>query len=456
LAKIRVSDKSQHLIFLKMVGKFISDIFSTFVAQILVFLFGLFVSVIIARQLGPEGKGLYSLVVFLPSFLVYFTSLSIGQSAIYYIGKKKYLPVEIYGSTVILGFLISLFCFAFGGLALLLHNIAFPGVALRYLVFSLFLAPCQLFFGYLGYLLLGFQEIKRYNFFSFLQAFLFFLAVLTLFALSSINIINLIMVEVSAYIAVLFLILSAVIRKTGSVKLIFNSSYAKDAIVFGSKIYASNVLSFVNYRLNILLINFFLNPVQVGLWSVATAISEKLYFFSDAIGTVLFPKAASNSDSSNVNAFIPVVFRSVMLITFIFVLALFFAGNLVINILYSDKFATATKPFQILLVGAFSLAGFKVLESDFKGRGKPELVTIIIGISAFINVTLSLLLIPERGIVGAAWASTISYVVAMAIGMLFYVRASGNSLKDMILIKRSDIDIYFNFARMLAKKIFNK
>ena len=78
-----------------MAGKLSYSIFSTFITQILIFFLGILVSVILARQLGPEIKGVYSIVTLFPSLLVYFTSFSLGQAAIYYIGKAKYSRKEI-------------------------------------------------------------------------------------------------------------------------------------------------------------------------------------------------------------------------------------------------------------------------------------------------------------------------------------------------------------------------
>lgn len=128
-----------------MAGKLSYNIFSTFITQILIFFLGILVSVILARQLGPGIKGVYSIVTLFPSLLVYFTSFSLGQAAIYYIGKAKYSRKEIYGSTIILGFFISIICFIGGGLMLLCHNLFFPGIELKYLIIGIFAAPCQIF-----------------------------------------------------------------------------------------------------------------------------------------------------------------------------------------------------------------------------------------------------------------------------------------------------------------------
>jgi len=73
-----------------MIGEFTQNALVTIITQTSSFLFGLGTSIIIARILGPEGKGIYSLAILLPSFLVYFSHLGIGHATVFYLGKRKY------------------------------------------------------------------------------------------------------------------------------------------------------------------------------------------------------------------------------------------------------------------------------------------------------------------------------------------------------------------------------
>ena len=75
-------------------GKFTKNTLITIFTQGLIFAFSLGTSVIVARILGPEKKGIYSLVVLLPAFLVYFTNFGIGQATVFYVGKRKYSPKD--------------------------------------------------------------------------------------------------------------------------------------------------------------------------------------------------------------------------------------------------------------------------------------------------------------------------------------------------------------------------
>ena len=85
------------------------------------------------------------------------------------------------------------------------------------------------------------------------------------------------------------------VRKIAKFRLFLNKNLLKDSGVYGGKVYLANALSFLNYRLDILLIAMFLAPAAVGLYSIAVGIAEKLFLISRALTIVLFPKISSLS-----------------------------------------------------------------------------------------------------------------------------------------------------------------
>ena len=115
-----------------MVGKFTKNTLITIGTQVLIFVFGMGISVIVARILGPERKGIYSLVVLLPGFLVYFTNFGIGQATVFYLGKKKYPPTEIFGNNIIYTTIITIFAILTGlTIIFFFSNKLLPGVATK-------------------------------------------------------------------------------------------------------------------------------------------------------------------------------------------------------------------------------------------------------------------------------------------------------------------------------------
>ena len=116
------------------------------------------------------------------------------------------------------------------------------------------------------------------------------------------------------------------------------------------------------------------------------------------------------------------------------------------------EFANAVLPLQILLIGAVTMSGWRILAIDIYGRGRPELNIYVSSVCLFLNVMLNILLIPKYGIIGAAWATSCSYTLAFVLMMIIYHRLFGVDIRDMIIIKISDLKVYRNVLRVLKDR----
>jgi O-antigen/teichoic acid export membrane protein len=74
------------------------------------------------------------------------------------------------------------------------------------------------------------------------------------------------------------------------------------------------------------------------------------------------------------------------------------------------------------------------------------LVSYITGISLILNIILNVIWIPHWGIVGAAWATTVSYSALFIISLFVYSRISGSAMKDSVIPQKSDFQYYYGLA----------
>jgi len=82
----------------------------------------------------------------LPALLLVFTNFGIGSASVYYVGKKKYHPREIFGNNIFYTFFISIFAILIGLIIVFFFGgKVFPGVEQGYLLLVLSLIPFQLF-----------------------------------------------------------------------------------------------------------------------------------------------------------------------------------------------------------------------------------------------------------------------------------------------------------------------
>jgi O-antigen/teichoic acid export membrane protein len=432
-----------------MIGTFTKNTLMIFFTRVSALFLGLLASIIIARVLGPEGKGVYTLAILLPGLLLTFTNFGINPATVFYIGKKKYSPKEIFGNNIVITLLL-------GGIAILIGLIIifffsqklFQGVEKEYLLLALPLVLFTLFFGFISCILIGLQKFKKYNFVYFLQGFCF-LALIGVFLLSlNLDVKFTILAYVFSYVLACGILFFLTEKETNGVFLKPNWQYFKDVFSYGSRAFLGGIFVFFHTRIDRFLINFFINPPAVGLYSVSAGLAEGFWLLSLAASIVLFPKVASETDGKRLKEFTPLVCRNILFITFLMATLFFALSPWLVTFLYSERFLQSIKPFQILLIGSLAFCGMRILGNDLSARGKPMLVTYAVGISTILNIILNLLWIPKWGIIGAAWATSLSYLGMFMIVAFLYLKISGNKINEILLFKKSDLNFYKKFFQI--------
>jgi len=424
-------------------GQFAKDTAVTFTARIISLIVGIATSIIIARLLGPEGKGIYTMAALLPSLIVTFGNLGIGPATVYYVARKQHRYQEILGNNILFGVVIS-FIGVLAGLIMILffRQSIFPGVAPGYLFLAIIIIPVKIFFSYLNYILLGTQRIKEFNLISIFQAGLFLIfIVLTLWGLKA-GVMGALAAGIISWLLVDVAVFFWARRATGGISFHINFSYIKHALSYGIKALLGNILGFLNYRVDMFLVNGLLNPAAVGFYSVGVGLVEKLWMKSHAASTVIFPRVAGEADEQKRKEFTPLVARTVLWITALGALMIFFLIRWIVFLLYSKTFLPAVQPIRILLPGIVALSVGRVLANDVAGRGRVMLNNYAGLVTVSTNVILNILWIPRYGIAGAAWASMCSYSTGSILQLFLYTRLSGNSWTKVLLPQRGDWTLY--------------
>jgi O-antigen/teichoic acid export membrane protein len=430
------------------IGNFVKKTTITLISSFLNLLLGIGISIILARVLGPDGRGIYIMATLLPSLIVTFGNLGIGPATVYYVARGEFRRQEILGNNVLLslgigglGVLVGVF------VVLFFHETVFPGVSSGYLLLALALVPVEFFFSYVNYMLLGAQRIKEFNYVQIAQSGLFLGAIaLALLGLKA-GVTGAIISGLFTWVIVDAIVFRLALRIAGGIDLKPNTSYIKRATSYGVQAHLSNILGFLNYRADMFLVNWFLGPSAVGLYSVGVGLVEKLWMVSFAASTVLFPWVAAETEEQKRKEFTPLVARTVLWMTALASLILAFLSKWIVLLLYSEAFLPAVGALRALLIGITTLSAGRILSNDIAGRGFPGL-NIYTGLAAVVtNVILNILWIPRYGIVGAAWASTVSYTVSFLCALFFYCRLSGNRWTSIVFPQRGDWAIYWKTGK---------
>jgi len=147
---------------------------------------GVVFSILLARVLGPENKGIYSLTILFSSLFVTFLNFGLGPATVFFAAKGEYSR-----KTILENSYVAIMILGFGGvlLGILILSLTgekiYPEIPRELLFLSLLLIPLTLFNNQLStQYLLGVNKIGRFNLASFgsvLLPFSFFVIAVLLF-----------------------------------------------------------------------------------------------------------------------------------------------------------------------------------------------------------------------------------------------------------------------------------
>lgn len=420
----------------------------TFSSQILIFALAFIASIILARALGPTGRGIYALIILVPAVMLKFGSLGIEAANVYFTGSKQYEVKDIISNSLISALLLGLtLMLLFWGASYLnifqnfLNSNQIDSVLLWLVVLTV---PFSLMFGFLNSIILGKEEIVKYNKINIFHNFLRLITIIVFLVILKQGILGAVVSHVLAVVGgTLFVIL--LIRKIGKITLCYKLRLFKDSTVYGLKAYFGNIIQFFNYRLDMFLVAIFLDPAAVGFYSIAVGVAETFWMLPGAITAVLFPRISS-LNSAEANKLTPRVARHTFFIIFAFSLILALLAKPLIKILFGSLFLPSVMPLLILLPGIIALGGAKTLTADLAGRGKPQFGTYASFVSLAVNIPLNLWLIPKWGISGAAFSSSVAYILSTLIVIIAFIKISKKSWADILLIKKQD---FYDYRKIL-------
>jgi O-antigen/teichoic acid export membrane protein len=178
---------------------------------------------------------------------------------------------------------------------------------------------------------------------------------------------------------------------------------------FAMRGHFGNVASFFNYRLDVFVVNYYLDSTQVGLYALGVVISEALWQIPGAAAVALFPRTARTIDEGATN-FTCLIMRQVLLIATVSAIAIAIGSWLFLPLIFGERFRPSIAVVWLLLPGTLALSLGRVGVSDLAGRGKSGYSSVFSLSALVVTIALDLILIPRMGIQGASLASSAAYL----------------------------------------------
>jgi O-antigen/teichoic acid export membrane protein len=401
---------------------------------------------LIARLLGPEKQGQYTLIILLPTTLYTFLNSGISISTVYFVGIKKYSDQEIYFTNLFFSLALSFFSMVIGLLVtVFFSDYFFANIPIQLLLYALLIIPMIYLQKILQSFLHSKEDFLNLNFvviinqlglLFFSLLFVWYLNLSVLGAVISFACTQLLMVIVSY----------SIIQKKYEFGFSLTSSlpYLKDSLIFGLKGHISNILTFLSYRIDVFLIAYFLDDLSVGIYSIAVLLVERIWLIPQAVSSVLFARVSNLKTEIEKTNFTAFASRNALFLTFLSGSVLALISPWLIQFLFGNEFNGSVIPFLYMIPGVVLFALSKILANDFVGRGRPEINSFIAFFVAILNIILNILLIPSFGIKGAAITTSICYGLDAFIKVIYFSLHNKISFFKFVLVRQSDFKFYFN------------
>jgi O-antigen/teichoic acid export membrane protein len=411
-------------------------------AQIVGIVGGVATSILTARFLGPSGRGVLILVSFSLTLLGLFAGLGLNQSLVYMIGKQKLTSSEAMGVAVAASIVLG---GAGVGAALLsyplLSGSVLSGVAFAPFAIGLVALPAAMFNDLWAWMRIGenrFVQVTAYQ--SAVMVTSVGVAAVALWVLR-LPVTGLLVGMTCATYAWSIVLLTLSLRQ-GGIAFRIDRDRLRELAGYGLRVYAGSLVNSVYLRLDTFVLNMFGGTGQVGVYSIAVSLNERIWTLDSAVSQTTRPLVVS-TDTGDAARLTALTSRTVMVVATATAMVLGALSSWLVPLLYGNAFEASVGPLLLLLPGTVLYAGSKPFGSFLSGQlGRPGLSSAISAGIAVASVGAYLALIPPLGASGAALASSLVYGAGFTAGLLAFTRLSGLSAVRTLMPRRDDIRLY--------------
>lgn len=428
-------------------SRFVRYSLQTFLVQTGVTALMVATTVLSARFLGPEGKGVLSLLILIPILGVTFGRCGLGNAVIYYAPKTPLSALAVNGLALncVLGVLVALLTLP---IVFLLKQSVFRAIPSSWLV-----AMCALIFFYFIYDFIIYLLVAQYRILArnllvlfFPLAYFVLLVILVGFKGGKVK------GAIAAWSLTLLISSAAALVLLGlmvgrpAARLDF--PLMKKLLTFGLKSHWGMTMEFLNYRADFFMVGLLANPASVGLYSAAVNTAEVSWKFPDAVKVIFMPAVARKSPVQ-AGEFIPKICRVLFFSVTVLCVPFALGRKPLILFFFGKAFLPAERAFLILLPGFVAFVVWKILAYGLMVQGHPQKYSWTAALAFLTMIALDVALIPRIGIEGAALASTVAYLLATGAVAVLYRRANPCSWRDLLIPRREDFIVVLDYLKGL-------
>ncbi len=366
-------------------------------------------SILVARVLGPEGRGRYALPIAVLAIVLALGNLGLEHAQIYLAGKGVPLTT-LWANSSLVGAGVAIVTWVLAAV-LIAMPVGIPGDAIptTWLLLALVQVPVLLHVLYwlnilqlAGHVRVGVaigmvvatQQVASVGIVIRADA-------LTPFAfLVIIGLMNLLTWAITLGMGV----------RLGLASRRIDRSALAEGLRFGLRAQLGIMFVFLLFRVDQILVERFLGFHELGLYTLAVTLAELLWLASDPFAASLLPHQVAAQGDDDVRLGYAAARLSLLMICAVTVIS-WIAAPAFIRLTYGPEFAGSVWPFRLLLPGVVALSIQRPLAGVLLKRGRVGLVSAFGALALVANLVANVLLLPAIGVVGASIGSSVAYIV---------------------------------------------
>lgn len=434
--------------------------FFTTLSQLFIQFFGILSGIIMARMLGPEGRGVYALYYTNAQLIFTFASLSFNTALVYFIPAGKFPAEKILGLAFVINIFSSLASILIIGIAYFtpMQNLLFSGNymgwafllwLMAYTVAMIFANTYTAFFQATR----NFPDLNRNNLMVSLSSLLCFILLFFCKDVVGGKVIYFLVVLLLAQLLGIFLFARS-LRMKMKVRPTFKFSLKNDFKGLRSFILAAHlsiVVNFFNYKFSTWVINFYINEAALGWYSLAINLGGMFSLITEPLAMVLTPYLSEKKGDEKKKMFYS-YFRLFFWVMLLAGVAAFFVAPYLIPWIYGVDFEPSVQLFQLAIPGIVLAALTRILATFNFSSGKQEynLYSTLVGFAFTIVANFALVTVFYEK--GAVMANLITYTgIFLTLLLLSSIKLRLNPAR-LFLLSLSDLLMLKNGFKRIVKR----
>lgn len=206
----------------------------------------------------------------------------------------------------------------------------------------------------------------------------------------------------------------------------------KEMLHYGAFMQLSTLVSTLNKRLSLYLLNTHCDEKSIGVYASGTQVTEGVNIVGQSIGLVAF-SSLSNTEKEERATQLTLRFMKIsILLTFTALLVICLLPERFFEWLFSGEFASIRTVILLIAPGIVFFSAHTILANYFSGMGKPKynFYASLIGLS--VTVVSAFLLIPSLGIQGAAITTSLTYTTLFIYQWIVFHKQTRSKISQLI------------------------